>query len=158
MAMLPTLRVKRFLPEVKLPTRANPSDAGLDLYSPTATTIQPGELKTISLGIGVEVPEDMVGLLFPKSGLSTKFGTGILANVVDSGYSGEIHAVIVNHGDKELTINVGAKVCQLVVIPCLISAVEEVGELASSSRGEHRFGSSGVWGLARKKCSWKWLR
>ena len=66
--------------------------------------------------------------------------------VIDSTYRGEIIAkfrlssdVPGNTGEYQ----VGDRICQLVIIPIPQIKFEEVEELASSTRGEKGFGSSG---------------
>lgn len=136
------LKVKRFTETAKLPTRANQADAGFDLYydGPQKTAIA-GTVNDLELGVGVEIPKGMVGLVFPRSGLSRKHGTAVLANVVDPEYTGAIHAVVVPAEDFEVAA--GDRIAQLVIVPCWTPKVEEVTDFKATERGSSGFGSSG---------------
>lgn len=61
--------------EAKLPTRATPSDAGLDLYSTRITQEVDNSGKLVLVyhtDLAVEIPEGYVGMLFMKSGVSKR--------------------------------------------------------------------------------------
>ena len=51
------LKIKCIHPDAKLPYRANPGDAGLDLFSIEETTIRSGESALIATGIQMELPK-----------------------------------------------------------------------------------------------------
>lgn len=122
-----------------LPTRTHYNDAGADVYAPGSVILHPGQTCKMPLGFGVEIPDGHVGFVFPRSGLSSK-GLDCLLPPIDSGYRGEIHAVLANVGDQDIYICTGERIGQLVVLPCIIpDFVEELGE----ERGAHGFGSSG---------------
>ena len=124
----------------KFPYRAHDNDAGADVYSPAGFVLEPGQVTTVSLGFGVELPDGFVGFVFPRSSLSSK---GIVCELppIDSGYRGEIHAVISNVSSVPYEIRKGDRIGQLVVLPCLIpDFVTELGE----QRGAGAFGSTGV--------------
>ena len=101
--------------------------------------IRPGEICKIPLGFGLLVPDGYAVFVFPKSGLSAQ---GIVCELppIDSGYTGEIHAIISNIGNKEYKIKMGDKVGQLVIMPVMIPdfTVENWKE-----RGTGAFGSTG---------------
>lgn len=59
---------------------------------------------------------------------------------IDSGYRGEIHAIISNVSNKEYTLNKGTRIGQLVITPVIIADfVFEHGR----QRGMDAFGSTG---------------
>lgn len=82
----------------KIPTYANPTDAGLDIYALEDITIHPGETKLIPTGIKVAIPIGYELQVRAKSGISLKtklrLGNGI--GTIDSGYRGEIGLIIDN--------------------------------------------------------------
>ena len=124
------------------PTRAHNTDAGLDIRLPKGGLVRAGQSRTFATGVYVELPEETVGLLLPKSGLMV--GHDILCfGVVDEGYSGQIMAHVFNHGPNDYEFAAGDKVTQLVVVPCRYEAVEIVDEISRGDRGENGFGSSG---------------
>ena len=99
----------------------------------------PGQINKIPLGFGLRIPDGYAGYIFPRSGLSAK---GIVCELppIDSGYTGEVHAIISNVGREKYEIKAGDKIGQLVIMPVLIPdfTFEEWKE-----RGTGAFGSTG---------------
>lgn len=123
----------------KSPERAHVNDAGADVFSPGCFTVVPGQVNKIPLGFGLRIPDGYAGYIFPRCGLSAK---GIVCELppIDSGYTGEIHAIISNDGREKYEIKAGDKIGQLVIMPVLIPdfTFEEWKE-----RGTGAFGSTG---------------
>ena len=136
------LKVKRIHEDAKLPLYQHKGDAGLDVFSSIDCVLEKGEVKPISSGIKVAIPEGYVGLIWDKSGISIK-GVHRLAGVVDSGYRGEVKVVMVNLGDEPFVIDKGMKIAQLLIQPINKVKIVEVEELEETSRGEEGFGSTG---------------
>jgi len=141
-ALHPIMKVKR-APGAKMPTRSNPTDAGLDLYALENRTIEPGQRAIIKTGIHVEFPAGFALFIHDRSGLSTKHGLHRLAGVVDAGYSGEVGVVLINLGQDSYTINQGDKIGQAVLTPIALPILQEVDELSQTSRGDKGYGSTG---------------
>ena len=123
----------------KSPKRAHANDAGADVFSPVNKVIHPGEICKIPLGFGLRIPDGYAGYIFPRSGLSTQ---GIVCELppIDSGYTGEVHAIISNVSNEKYEIKVDDKIGQLVIMPVLIPdfTFDEWKE-----RGTGAFGSTG---------------
>ena len=87
------------VPENRRPFRAHDNDAGADVYMPYDCTIKPGEIAKIPLGFGIEVPDGYAAFVFPRTSMAVK---GLVCELppVDSGYRGEIHAIISNVGTR----------------------------------------------------------
>ena len=123
----------------KAPERAHANDAGADIFCPYSITIKPGQVKQIPLGFGLKIPDGYAGYIFPRSGLSSK---GIVCELppIDSGYRGQVHAIISNVGNNEYEIKAGDKIGQLVIMPVVIAdfTFENWEE-----RGTGAFGSTG---------------
>jgi len=117
----------------KAPTRKHPTDAGLDLYAIGRTIVGPGEMETIPTGIALQLPENTMGLIKPKSRHARLVGAG----VVDADYRGEIKVRIFNTNARNLYIEHHEPVAQLVVVPILTPEVELVSmkELQGTQRG-----------------------
>lgn len=106
--------IKNIYNSIKFPNRSTAGSAGYDFKSPFYFYIKPGESIMIPTGIRAYMPIDMVLMIYPRSGLGTKYRMG-LANstaVIDSDYynsdnEGHIHIKIVNDGDKTITIGQG---------------------------------------------------
>ena len=137
------INVKLLEVGAKVPTRANDNDAGWDLYSIIDTIIPAKQRKTVKTGIALEIPENMAGLIWPRSGLSVKQGIDVLAGVVDSGYRGEIMVCLYNTSDENVSINHGDRIAQIIFqeVPRVMMINQE--GLGSSQRGDNGFGSSG---------------
>ena len=121
------------------PFRPHDNDAGADVYMPYDCTVKPGEIAKIPLGFGVEVPDGYAAFVFPRSSMAVK---GLVCELppIDSGYRGEIHAIISNVSSTEQKIRKGARIGQLVITPVIIADyVIDHGD----RRGMGGFGSTG---------------
>jgi dUTP pyrophosphatase len=140
------LPVRILRAEGRLPARAHPGDAGLDLTAAEGGEIAPGGRAAIGTGIAVAIPPGHAGLVLPRSGLARRHGV-TLANapgLIDAGYRGELVVTLVNLGDAPHTIAPGDRIAQLVLVPVELWAAGEVAELPpSDGRGEGGFGSTG---------------
>lgn len=121
------------------PFRAHYNDAGADVYAPKSCIVKPHETVKLPLGFGLAIPDGFMGLVFPRSGLAA---VGVTCELppIDSGYRGEIHAIITNNSDVEYDIRKGDRVGQLVVLPIMIPDFEEN---LKSDRGTGAFASTG---------------
>lgn len=140
------VKFKKLDDRAVIPFKANPGDAGLDLVSIEEKVIFSGQYALVKTGLVVELPQGHEGEVRPRSGLALKHGVTVLNSpgTIDEGYRGEIGVILINHGDKPYTINVGDKIAQLVIAPVPKVKVLEVKELSDSVRGQGGFGSSGV--------------
>jgi dUTP pyrophosphatase len=141
-----TLRVRRLDPRARLPTRAYPGDAGLDLYALDDAVLAPGERASIRTGVAVEIPDGQAGLVLPRSGLAAKHGIGLVnaPGLIDAGYRGEVRVLLLNTDrSTRFEIAPGDRIAQLVLVRVETPEVVEVEELALSERGADGFGSSG---------------
>lgn len=136
------------------PSYAKPGDAGMDM---TAISYHVDEIGNFCYGTGiaVEIPENHVGLIFPRSSISKKdlmLSNGV--GVIDSGYRGEISFkfkpalgtwVETKHSLNQLPemYKVGERIGQMVIVPYLSVELEEVDELGETERGAGGFGSTG---------------
>ena len=136
--------------DVKTPTRANSTDAGIDFFIPNTDQpicLSPGHSCFIPSGIKVNVPEGYALIAFNKSGIAVKKSLHVGACVVDHGYQGEVHINLTNVGTENITLEPGDKIVQFVLLPLGEPTVQEVqeAELYSevSNRGDGGFGSTG---------------
>ena len=142
------IRFKKLSPDAQTPSRANATDAGFDLTAIGWRVSDDHTYIEYSTGIAVEMPENYVGLIFPRSSISRV--QQMLSNsvgVVDSGYRGEIcfrFRQTWRGGHFEPNVyKVGEKIGQIVFMPLPAVELVEVEELSNSDRGEGGFGSSG---------------
>ena len=140
-----TLPVRLTRPGADLPTRAHPTDAGLDLHAAETVHIPPRVVTLVPTGIAVAIPEGHVGILAARSSLASKKAM-TLANgvgVIDADYRGEIKVPIVTTDGCHNLIQAGTRIAQLTICPIITPAVQVVDELPDTERGHGGFGSTG---------------
>ena len=133
------IKINKFREDIKLPSRAHYNDAGADVYALDDVKLEPHQTVKLPLGFGINLPDGFQCNVYPRSGLTSK---GIISHVppIDSGYTGEIHAIITNTTNNFYEIHKDDKIAQLVVVPIILcDYVEELGE----ERGDGGFGSTG---------------
>jgi dUTP pyrophosphatase len=126
----------------KMPTRAHPTDAGMDLYARETQIVPARESATFDTGVHIELPIGTVGMLKSKSGLNVKHGI-TSEGVIDVGYTGSIVAKLYNNSGVDYKVNAGDKITQLVIMPIITPDLEVVDDLEATERGDNGFGSSG---------------
>lgn len=139
------LLILRLDPDLPMPARELPGDAGFDLYARMETTLNPGDRALIPTGVSIALPDGYVALVHPRSGLAIKHGF-TLANApgtIDAGYRGEISVIGLNAGGEPLTLKRGDRVAQLVILELPAVTVVEVASLPGSVRSVGGFGSTG---------------
>lgn len=137
------IKLKALDEKAVIPSYAYAGDAGLDLTA-TSEKLTAG-FAEYGTSLAIEVPEGHVGLLFPRSSITSKtnFMLGNAVGVLDSNYRGEIkfqfrHLVGVNSPRYK----VGDKIGQLIILPIPKIELEVVSELSKTARNELGFGSS----------------
>jgi dUTP pyrophosphatase len=140
------MKVKLTHPNAKLPFRANPTDAGADLFATETVTIKPHSNYFMDLGIQTEIPVGFAGFIFARSGLGSKFGIRPrnCVGVIDCKYRNNIGIMIENHSDVEYMIIAGDRIAQFVILPIGLCDFEEVNELDMSDDRSGGFGSTGT--------------
>lgn len=139
----------------KQPERAHHNDAGADVFASIRETnfdghddwidklfieVPPHAIKRIPLGIGLELPDGLVAFVVPRSGMSSNKGITTEVVPIDSGYTGEIHAIVYNATDKPYHIYDGDKIAQLVIVPVILANFTYEDKTV---RGDKGFGSTG---------------
>lgn len=139
--------IKRLDPNVELPQYAYEGDAGLDLRANERVVIPPYERALISTGLAIALPDGYAGFVQPRSGIALKQGLSIVntPGLIDAHYRGELKVIAINlDKEREIVIERGDRIAQLVIqeVPCV--RLVEVDELDATDRGSGGFGSSGV--------------
>lgn len=138
------LKIKLLKEGAKALRKAHVGDAGFDAFCIEGFTVPARGRITVGIGIAVEFDSNYVLMAFDKSGLASKKGIYTIGGVIDSGYRGEIHAILVNSTDEDISFEAGEKVVQYVLMPCYTGTeIEIVDELSETDRGEGKFGSTG---------------
>lgn len=138
------MKVTKLHNDARIPEQATPGSAGYDLCAVTGATIYPGQRLLIKTGLSLAIPDGMVGIIKPRSGLAVKHGIDVLAGVADADYRGELGVLLINHGEAPWQFKAGERVAQLVVLPCYHGACVEVGSLEETMRGDGGYGSTGA--------------
>lgn len=127
------------LPANLYPKRQHYNDAGADVYSPFAFRIRPGHSMKVPLGFGVCLPDGYMALIYPRSSMAGR-DLDMPLPPIDSGYRGQIHAIISNFSEDAWWVEQGDRIGQLVIQPIVLADfVEDLGE----ERGTGAFASTG---------------
>jgi dUTP pyrophosphatase len=136
---------------INIPTRANPSDAGLDIYADLleAVAIEPGHNAMIPTGLRFGIPHGYMLQVCNRSSMGAKRSLVVGAHIIDSGYDGEVFIDLHNIGTEIQTIKHKDKIAQVVMMPVIPFRISENknGNLYShgvsfSERGEGSLGST----------------
>ena len=140
-------------PGVKDPIRANPSDAGLDVfYNPEERkniTLRPGENAILPTGLKFGVPHGYMLQVMNRSSMAAKRGLVVGAHCIDAGYNGEVFIDLHNINLVETQVKSGDKIAQLVLVPVIhfrpVEASDDLYEdnIAITDRGAGALGSTG---------------
>ena len=129
--------------------RVSRGDAGLDLYCPGDMEILPGQTTKIDFKIQCEGLSDnddrnVCYYLYPRSSISkTPLRLANSVGIIDSGYRGNLMAVVDNISDEPFQIQRGQRlfqICGRYLEPIHLNLVEN---LSGSERGNGGFGSTG---------------
>jgi dUTP pyrophosphatase len=144
--------------DVIKPTRANPSDAGLDVhFNPDdgelkGVYLAPGESRLFSTGLKFGVPHGYMLEVKNRSGNASKRHLLVGACVIDAGYDGEVFVNLHNVGNGEQFIERGMKIAQIVMTPVIHFRALETSKdnlydwypISMSDRGAGALGSTDV--------------
>ena len=125
--------------------KAHPDDAGFDLFSASDDfVLEAGKQDVVETGLHIAIPPGYVGIIKPRSGYSVKYGTDVIAGVVDAGYTGEVLVVLT--ALTTFTIKRKDKIAQMLIVkvpPMELEEVNTLEELGDTERGANGFGSTG---------------
>lgn len=139
--------IQRLDPQLPIPAREHPGDAGWDLRSRIGVDIAPGERVLIPTGVAIALPPGYVALVHPRSGLALRSGFTLVnaPGTIDAGYRGEISVIGVNLDHREnVSIARGDRIAQLIIQEFRSVEWVECAHLPGSWRGGEGFGSSGI--------------
>jgi dUTP pyrophosphatase len=139
-----TINIKRLDKTLPLPRYQTTDSSGLDLYASEDCILAPGDFKTISTGIILEIPSGYEGEVRARSGLASKFGIGVLNSpgTIDSDYRGEIKVILFNFGKENFEVKKGNRIAQLIISKIEKVNLKEVKELTPTERENGGFGST----------------
>ncbi len=134
--------------EFPLPAYATTGSAGMDLRAclDAPLVLNAGETALIPTGIAIHIGEPtLAAVILPRSGLGHKHGIvlGNLVGLIDSDYQGQLFISCWNRGNDAFTVQPGERIAQLVFVPVVQVALQQVADFDQSHRGEGGFGHSG---------------
>lgn len=134
--------------EFPLPDYATSGSAGMDLRACLDETmvLQAGETRLIPTGFAMHMGDSgLAAVILPRSGLGHKHGIvlGNLVGLIDSDYQGQVFVSCWNRSKEAFTIVPGDRIAQLVFLPVVRVAWEQVEEFEQSHRGAGGFGHTG---------------
>ena len=137
------------------PTRANPSDAGLDVFYSAVTPeeriiLRPGDGRILPTGLRFGVPHGYMLEVKNRSSVASKRSLIVGACVVDSGYDGEVFVNLHNIGTEPQIVEPHTKIAQVVMTPVVsFRALETTNPdlygwypITISERGDGALGST----------------
>lgn len=144
------VKIVRLDKDLPLPSRAHPTDAGIDLYTSEDVELQPGHRALVPTGIAMALPAGTVGLIHPRSGLALRHGLSIVntPGTIDADYRGEVKVCLINlDPDQPITLHRGDRIAQLVIQQvslCDVAEVTDIADLGDTVRGAGGYGSTGA--------------
>jgi dUTP pyrophosphatase len=168
-----TLKVVKLYPDVKLPEKKNPTDAGFDVYGYSFKkyfqnhdsnfersfegeplkkfvidhSIELSSHDRVLIGTGLKVT---VGIGYeiqvrPRSGLALNNGLTVLntPGTIDPEYKDELCIILINLSRKNQIVKLNERIAQLIISPILQVDIDVVQELPGLDRGGG-LGSTGV--------------
>ena len=139
----PQIGIKKLSEDAIVPTRANDTDAGWDLYVPHDFLLPHETRALVPTDISMAIPTGYVGLIWDRSGVAVKKGVHRFAGVIDSGYRGEVKGCLWNSSEWDVHFRKGERIAQILFQAIPECDLIEVEELDTTERGEGGFGSSG---------------
>ena len=134
--------------DIPLPSAMTAHAAGMDLSAALIdpVVLAPGERRAIPTGFAIALPPGTEGQVRPRSGLALRHGLTVAnaPGTIDADYRGEIQVILVNLGDRPVTIRRGERVAQLVVAPVTRPEWTLAETLPPSDRGDGGFGHTGA--------------
>ena len=143
------LAIKIVRPGAQVPRYQTDGASGMDLHAwlqdqGMVYRLVPGQRKSFSTGIAIQVPNGYEAQIRPRSGLATKHGIIAVLGTIDADYIGEIGVTLINASQTAFYIEHGDRIAQLVIAPVVRVLPRIVEELAPTARGDAGYGSTGI--------------
>ena len=142
-----SLKRKEGCEDLPLPKYATAGSSGMDLYADVEgeVSLMPGDIKLISSGIYISMPEGYEAETRPRSGLALKHGISLVntPGTIDSDYRGLIGLIMINHGKEPFTIKRGDRIAQMIIKEVVRADIKEKDSLDETARSSGGFGHTG---------------
>jgi len=139
---------KKVVPDARLPEKAYEGDAGWDVFAAKKIIIPGnGQTKLVPVGFKMAIPDGFFARIEGRGSVHAQTTLIHKGTPIDSGYRGDVYAIVGNAGDYPITIEKGDKFGQLVYYPVLNIEHTEIKEdkdftIPFTERGEGGQGSS----------------
>lgn len=134
--------------DLPIPCYMSDGASGMDVYADVdgQVELKPGEIKLISSGFYIAIPNGYEAQVRPRSGLAIKHGISIVntPGTIDSDYRGLVGIILINHGTAPFVIKRGDRIAQLVFQRVLRAELKLTDELNRTLRACGGFGHTGV--------------
>ena len=141
------LKKKDGCEDLPIPGYATPGSSGMDLLADVGgeVTLLPGEIKLISSGVYLSIPEGYEAEVRPRSGLALKHGISLVntPGTIDSDYRGLVSIIMINHGKEPFKIKRGDRIAQMVIKEVVRAEIEPAEDLDDTVRSHGGFGHTG---------------
>ena len=141
------LKKKEDCQDLPVPRYATSGSSGMDLYADVneEVSLLPGDIKLISAGIYISIPEGYEAEVRPRSGLALKHGISLVntPGTIDSDYRGLVNLIMINHGKEPFAIHRGDRVAQMVIKEVARADIEVTEGLDDTVRSHGGFGHTG---------------
>jgi dUTP diphosphatase len=142
------IRRKETALDLPLPAYATAGSSGVDLYADVEgeVILCPGDIKLISSGIYISVPEGYEAQIRPRSGLALKHGITLVntPGTIDSDYRGLISLIMTNLGRQDFVIKRGMRLAQMTINEVIQARFRETKTLDETARAHGGFGHTGI--------------
>ena len=135
--------MKKLLHTGRMCYPAKNGDCGYDLVVQQNTYIYPGEFIRVQMSSRIAIPDGYWGLFIARSSTNSSGKLLILPGVIDSGYRGELFALVHNLSNESVFIEAGSRICQIILMPMVVFPLVQVNHLPNSERGWSGMGSTG---------------
>ena len=141
------LKLKKGCEDLGVPRYATSGSSGMDLCADVdgEMTLMPGEIRLISAGIYVSIPDGYEAQVRPRSGLALKHGISLVnaPGTIDSDYRGLVSIIMINNGRDPFRIKRGDRIAQMVIQEVIRAEVELKEGLDETVRSSGGFGHTG---------------
>jgi len=137
-----------------MPQKMTPGSIGFDLFSveekfiPASRYYKKGTVEIghalVGTGISIKLPENVLGKIASRSGLSINNNIEIGAGWIDVDYRGEIMVEMKNMGKKPFKVKKGDRIAQIIFIKAEECAFLKVKNLGKTVRNNSGLGSTGI--------------
>ena len=113
------------------------------MYSPTKVLIPAHDKVLVDVGVAIQIPMGYYGWIASRSGLAIHHHIHVGAGVVDPGYTGSIHVLLMNFSSQDHVIERNHQIAQMILEKVAYPIICEVSQMLPTECGAKGFGSTG---------------